>query len=173
MRTDEITAAIASRMGYVPPFFRAAEESPVLLGELWQQTLSADLDSPLPALFREQLAAYLARYCAAPYSIVCHSCALAALGTLPAEILALHEMPVPAEPEIERALDLLAAQPAPLAAFPAPGSGLAMAVLRIAVYFYLNRDRAARCRAALRRFLGDDSYNYLMAFLAYVKARHV
>jgi signal transduction histidine kinase/CheY-like chemotaxis protein len=173
MTTDEITASIASRMGDVPPFFRAAEDSPALLGQLWRQALSADLDNPLPALFKEQLAAYLARYCTAPYSIVCHSCSLAALGVPPAAIFALLEMPVPAEDEIERALDLLAAEPVPLAGFPAAGSELATAVQRIAVHFFLNRDRAARCRAALRRLLGDVDYNYLMVFLAYVKASHV
>ena len=173
MTAEQITAAITSRMGYVPPFFAVAEESPLLLDQLWQQALSSDLDSPLPALFREQLAAYLSRYCAVPYSLVCHSCALAALGAGPEEILTLLEMPVPAEDEIERALDLLAAQQAPLDDFPAPGSGLARAVLRLAVYFFLNRDRAARCRAGLRRLLGDRDYNYLMAFLAYTKASHV
>jgi two-component system cell cycle sensor histidine kinase/response regulator CckA len=173
VRTDEITAAIVSRMGYVPPFFQVAEESPLLLGQLWQQTLSADLDSPLPVPFKARLAAYLSRYSTAPYSIVCHSCALAALGTPATEILALLETPVPTEDEIERALDRLAAQPAPLAAFPASGSGVAEAVLRIAVYFFLNRDRAVRCRAALRRLLGDRDHNFLVAFLAHVKASHV
>jgi len=173
MTADQITAAIASRLGYVPPFFQAAAESPLLLDQLWRQALSSDLDSPLPALFREQLAVYVARFCTAPYSIVCHSSALAALGVEAREILTLLEMPVPTEDEIDRALDLLAAQPAPLADFPAPGSGLERAVLRLAVYFFLNRDRAARCRAGLRRGLGDGNYNSLMAFLAWVKASHV
>jgi len=173
MTTAEITAAIASRMGFVPPFFQPAEESPLLLGQLWQQTLSADLDNPLPARFKERLSAYLSRYCTVPYSLVCHSCALAALGVAPAEILTLLETPVPGEGEVERALDLLGEQAAPLAAFPDPDSVLAAAILRIAVYFFLNRDRAARCRAALRRLLGDRDYNHLIALLAHVKASHV
>jgi signal transduction histidine kinase/CheY-like chemotaxis protein len=173
MTTDEITAAIVDRLGFVPPYFKPAEEDSLLLAQLWQQMLTAELDNPLPALFKERLSAYLSRYCAVPYSIVCHSSALAALGAPPADILALLETPVPSEAEIERALALLGETAAPLPAFPDPGSLLAAAILRVAVYFYLNRDRAVRCRAALRRLLGDGDYNHLMMLLAHIKASQV
>ena len=171
--SDEITLAIEERLGFVPPFFTPASETPQLLGHLWQQMLTAHLDNPLPELFKEKLLASVGRYCTVPYHIVCHSCALAALGVPAAQVLALLERPVPSEAEIERDLAAMAEEPAPLAAFPPDGSPLSEALLRTALHFFLNRDRAARCRAALRRLLGDTGYNHLMALLAHAKTSHV
>ncbi|HYH45979.1 MAG TPA: GAF domain-containing sensor histidine kinase, partial [Thermoanaerobaculia bacterium] len=128
---------------------------------------------PLPELFKEKLLALVSRYCTAPYSLIGHSCALAALGMPAAEILALLERPAPSEAEIERDLAILAAAPAPLGELPPDGSILSEALLRAALHFFLNRDRAARCRAALRRLLGDVHYDHLMALLAHAKASHV
>ncbi len=128
---------------------------------------------PLPALFKEKLLATVSRYCTVPYSLVSHSCALAALGMPAAEILALLEKPVSSEIELERDLAVLAAEPVPIDGFPADGSPVAEALLRAALHFFLNRDRAARCRAALRRLLGDTDYDHLMTLLASAKAGHV
>lgn len=66
---EEIKAEIEERFGFFPPFFAPALESPPVLSNLWQQTLSAYVNNPLPALFKEKLFAYLSRYCAVPYCI--------------------------------------------------------------------------------------------------------
>ncbi|HVE50058.1 MAG TPA: ATP-binding protein [Casimicrobiaceae bacterium] len=58
-----------------------------MLRNLWQQTRAAYIENPLPALFKEQLAALLARHCAARYCLLCHTCSLklrspSAIGTV-------------------------------------------------------------------------------------------
>ena len=78
--SKQIKAKIEGKFGYFPPFFAPALETPEILENLWQQTLSAYVNNPLPALFKEKLFAYLSRYCAVPYCIICHSCALRPLG---------------------------------------------------------------------------------------------
>src|SRR3972149_10911782 len=74
--SEQIKAGIEERFGFFPLFFSPALETPEVLENLWQQTLSAYVNNPLPALIRKKLFARLSRYCIVPYCIVCHSCAL-------------------------------------------------------------------------------------------------
>jgi len=112
MRTSEqIKTEIQDTLGFVPSFFGPALESPQVLENLWQQTLFADVNNPLPMLFKEKLFAYLSRYCAVPYCMVCHSCTLRSLGMKAQEVLALLESPPPLETEVNKHLNLLAMQP--------------------------------------------------------------
>jgi hypothetical protein len=164
-----ILADIDRRFGFVPPFFEPAIGVPPVLENLWRQTLSAYVENPLPALFREQLFAYLARYCAVPYCIVCHSCALRPLGMTAAEVLALLESPPPEADEIGAQLAALMDARAPLAAWPEPGSPLATALRTCAIVMFLSRDEAERCQAEVRRLIGPDAYAHLTGFLAYVR----
>jgi two-component system, cell cycle sensor histidine kinase and response regulator CckA len=124
-KIKKIKAEIEERFGFFPPFFTPALETPEILENLWRQTLSAYIYSPLPVLFKERLFAYLSRYCAIPYCIICHSCALRPLGMTAAEVLALLTNPAPAtEIEIDKHIDLLAAQSSPLEEWPrAPDVG--------------------------------------------------
>jgi hypothetical protein len=46
-------------------------------------------------LKKEQLSAYLSRYCSVLYCVVCHSCALRPLGMSAREVLELIASPVP------------------------------------------------------------------------------
>ncbi len=95
MRTStQIREEIEERFGFFPPFFVPALDTPEVLENLWQQTLSAYVLNPLPALFKEQLFAYLSRYCSVPYCVVCHSCALRPLGMSAREVLELIASPV-------------------------------------------------------------------------------
>src|SRR5262245_60069532 len=120
--SEKIRSEIEERLGFFPPFFTPALETPEILEALWRQTLSAYVNNPLPILFKEKLFAYLSRYCAIPYCIICHSCALRPLGMTSAEVLASLTEPAPAtEIEISKHCDLLAAQPSPLEEWPAPG----------------------------------------------------
>ncbi len=68
-----IGAEIESRLGFIPPFFEAAFGLPRVLENLWYQTKTAYLDNPLPDLFKEKLAALLARDCQVSYCLVCHT----------------------------------------------------------------------------------------------------
>jgi len=167
----ETLAEIRERFGFVPPFFEPAIEAPAVLENLWRQTLSAYVENPLPALFKEKLFAYLSRYCAVPYCIVCHSCALRPLGMTAGDVLALLDTPLRTELEITGALTLLGAAGGPLAAWPDPGSPLEEALSSCAVFMFLHPDRAARCQSEARRLLGAR-YARLTEFLAYVKTCH-
>lgn len=171
MRTsNQIKAEIEERFGFFPPFFAPALEIAELLENLWQQTLSAYVNNPLPALFKEKLFAHLSRHCAVPYCIVCHSCALRPLGMTAGEVLTLISHPGPiGETEAEELLRVLSAEPAPLTVWPAPHSPLEDHVLRCSELIFLNSSAASRCRSELRRLLGQVNFAHLTAFLGYVR----
>jgi PAS domain S-box-containing protein len=172
--SKKIKAEIEERFGFFPPFFTPALETPEILENLWRQTLSAYVNNPLPVLFKEKLFAYLSRYCAVPYCIICHSCALRPLEMAAEEVLALLTEPAPAtEMEIGKHRDLLAAQSSPLEEWPAPGSALDESLMACAIFSFLNPRQAEDCRAQLRRSLGEEKYDYLMVFLGYVKTCHL
>src|SRR5215813_4344677 len=172
--SKKIRWEIEERLGFFPPFFTPALETPEILDTLWRQTLSAYVNNPLPVLFREKLFAYLSRYCAVPYCIICHSCALRPLGMTSAEVLASLTEPAPAtEIEISEHCDLLAAQPSPLEEWPAPGSALDESLMACSTFSFLNPMQAEDCRAQLRRSLGEEMCAYLMVFLGYVKTCHL
>src|SRR5262249_35786283 len=172
--SKKIKAEIEERFGFFPPFFTPALETTEILEKLWRQTLSAYVNNPLPVLFKERLFAYLSRYCAVPYCMICHSCALRPLGMTSAEVLVLLTEPAPAtEMEIDKHRDLLAAQPSPLEEWPAPGSALDESLMACSIFSFLNPRQAEDCRAQLRRSLGEEKCAYLMVFLGYVKACHL
>jgi len=173
MRTSEqIKTQIQDTLGCVPSFFGPALQSPQVLENLWQQTLFADVNNPLPMLFKEKLSAYLSRYCAVPYCMICHSCTLRSLGMKAQEVLALLESPPPMETEVNKHLNLLAAQPGVLEVFPEANSILEESLLACAIFIFLERNEADYCRNELSRFLGAANYQHLVIFVAYVRTCH-
>ena len=58
--SQAIRLEIEDCFGFFPPFFEPALATPTVLLSLWQQTQWAYLHNPLPALFKEKLAALLA-----------------------------------------------------------------------------------------------------------------
>src|SRR5450759_2214795 len=97
---DQLKADISQFFGFLPPIFTPSHEVSPVLQILLQQTLSAYIDNSLQPIFKEKLLAYLSRYCAVPYCIVCHSCALRSLGMTGGDVLALLETPAPTAQEI-------------------------------------------------------------------------
>ena len=169
MRTSEqIKAEITEKFGFVPPFFGPAEQTPQVLENLWQQTLSAYVNNPLSALFKEKLSAYLSRYCAVPYCMICHSCTLRPLGMMAREVLELLELPHPTETNINEHLKRLAAQPDSLE-WPESNSPLEESLLYCSIFIAIEQDSSGDCRNQLRRILGPSTYAHLVAFIAYVK----
>jgi hypothetical protein len=164
-----ILAEVQRRFGFVPPFFEPAIAAPAVLESLWQQTISAYVDNPLPGLFKERLFAYLSRYCAVPYCIVCHSCALRPLGMAAADVLTLLESPPPDETAVAGQLAALADERGPLPAWPEPGSPLDTTLETCAILMFLRPDAAEPCQAEVRRLLGGELYSHLAGFLGYVK----
>ncbi|MBD0267925.1 MAG: GAF domain-containing protein [Cyanobacteria bacterium Co-bin8] len=168
---EEITAEIAATFGFVPPFFEPAE-SPQVLENLWQQTLSAYVHNPLPALFKEKLSAYLSRFCDVPYCMVCHSCSLRPLGLKARQVLELLDAPPPIETDVEKYLAVLAAQPVPLQPWAEANSALEESLLYCAIFIGIEHAQADFCRQELRRILGAATYQHLVSFIAYTKMCH-
>jgi|GEM_PF-649198 len=171
--SEQIRAEIEEKFGFVPPFFELAEQSPQVLENLWQQTLSAYVNNPIPALFKEKLSAYLSRFCTVPYCMICHSCTLRPLGLKAREVLELLEAPLAVETDVDEHLRRLAAQPELLVFWPESNSILEESLLYCSIFIALQQDRAERCRNELRRLLGLVNYQHLVAFIAYVKTCHV
>lgn len=164
----EIKALINARLGFIPPFYEPAFDAPEVLRNLWRQTESAYLDNPLPPVFKEQLAAYISRYCAQPYCMVVHSSSLRPLGFDGLEVLQLIASPPPDPQSVEEDLDRMVAHADPLTAWPDPRSELWSALLRSAVAVHLGTDGADPARTQLRRLLGPD-YPHLAGFLSYLE----
>lgn len=171
MRTSEqIKTEIEEKFGFFPPLFGPALESPQVLENLWQQTLTADVNNPLPPLFKEKLNAYLSRFCTVPYCMVCHSCVLRSLGMTAGEVLQLLESPPPTEADLQKHFNVLTASEG-LATFPL-NSVLEEGLFYGAINVFLEGDTAQPYRTELRRLLGTTNYHHLVAYLAYVKTCH-
>ena len=173
MRTSEqIAAEIEEKFGFVPPFFSPALQNSQVLENLWQQTLSAYVNNPLPPLFKEKLSAYLSRFCAVPYCMLCHSCSLRPLGVKAWEVLEMLESSSPTVENIDEHLRILAAQPE-MTVWSESNSALIVSLFYCSVFIYLEPDRAKECHQELRRILGSLTYQHLVTFIAYVKTCHV
>ncbi len=173
-KSEQIKAEIDRLFGFFPNFFHPVLDSPEALETIWQQTLAAYVNNPLPAVFKEKLFARLSRYCSAPYCVVTHSCLMRFLGESASEISRLLEEPAPAsERDLEELLQLLAAESAPLTCWPAPNSPLQQALLRCAEMSFLNTPGVEHCRSELRRLLGPVNHTHLLRFLSYVRMAHL
>lgn len=174
MRTSrQIRTEIEEKFGFVPPFFDPAQRRPQVLESLWQQTLSAYVNNPLSPLFKEKLSAYLSRYCAVPYCMVCHSCSLHHLGMKAREVLELLESPPPTETDINKHLSILTRAPSGLTVLPKSNSALEASLLYCSIFISLEKEQAEYCRTELRRLLGLGNYQHLVTFVAYIKTCHV
>ena len=170
--SETIRAEIEERFGFFPPFFEPALASPQVLDNLWRQTISAYIENPLSALFKEKLNAMLSRFCVAPYCIIVHAAALRPLGMTAREVLALLNAPILDSQEPDLPLGVLSVPTLADAAAPAAGSALDRTLLFCATAVFLEQHNAEACRDELRRLLGPDLYVHLVAYLAYIKTCH-
>lgn len=168
---DQLKADISQFFGFLPPIFTTSHEVSPVLQMLLQQTLSAYIDNSLQPNFKEKLLAYLSRYCAVPYCIVCHSCALRSLGMSGEDVFALLETPAPTAQEIAEHINTFAAT-TPLQAWPEPGSALEKSILLSAFFLFLQPASAEDCRNELRHLLGTAYFNHLTEMLFYIKTYH-
>ncbi len=159
-----IKSEIEERFGFFPPFFEPALETPRVLENLWQQTLSAYIENPWPALFKEKLAALLARYCSVPYCLICHSCSLVPLGLKAPEVLELLEQDLPKLGALEENIRYLDRQK--LDGWPEAGSLLEEGILSSCVAIFTNQNSELAHRK-LRSILTTENYDFLIAFIAY------
>ncbi|MBC8120926.1 MAG: PAS domain S-box protein [Gemmatimonadaceae bacterium] len=168
----QICFEIESEFGFLPPFFAPALTTPRVLENLWQQTLFAYIDNPLPVRFKEQLFAHLSRYCAVPYCVICHSCALRPLSMSAQEMLALLESPTPTQEDVHEQLQELSRQDWSVD-LPESDCAFERSLLYCASFIFLEEEGIERVRSELRRLLGVENYQYLCVLLAYIKTCHM
>ena len=175
--SQEIVDEIQGRLGFVPAHLALAIDVPVILGSLWQQTRTAYLDNPLPALLKERTLAYLSRWCSVPYGISYHVCALAAAGVPADQIAALLDQPDPrAAGVLDQQLEVLETARAPLNDWPAPSalpdSIIEEALRVVAAARLLNRGSSSNDGPVIRRVLGRERYACWVALLGYFTVFH-
>ncbi len=166
-----IQEEIVKRLGYFPPFFAPALESPSLLEALWRQQLSACYDNPLPEIFKEKLASRLAWHCASPYFFMTHASRLHRLGMPAKDIRRWLERSLSKSNSLEQVYDALATAPRPLSSWP-ENNGFEENLIDCCNALFLRNAESKKCAAELKQILGASHYGYVSVFLANIKFNH-
>lgn len=182
IRPDDVFArSAADRFGVLPNFFCSAPAAPGLIERLWDFAQSAYLDNPLPSLFKERLFVHLSRFCVARYCIVRHVGFLMGHGR-PAgdatavpetvdEVIRLLSRPVPNAAGFERAIAALSSL-SQRTTIPAPDTPLESDLLDALTILFLTPVASSEAARAIRAAVGDTEFEYLAAFLAFIRAAH-
>src|SRR6476469_6839345 len=173
---------IEGRFGVLPNFFRLGPETPEITEKLWGFAEAAYLDNPLPSVFKERLFVHLSRFCAVRYCIARHVGFLVGLGR-PAgdptvrtqsvtEVVKLLQRPFPRGQDLQPHLSVCAACVAPIAEMPMADAEMEDAIFVLAAHVFLKTSDYLSCLDALTRLLGPARLQYLLLFLAFVRAAH-
>ena len=179
---QELQRRVNERFGVLPNFFRLSPETPEITEKLWGFAQAAYLDNPLPSVFKERLFVYLSRFCAARYCIARHTGFLIGLGR-PAgdkdahaatieDVVKLLRRPLPRGAELESRLLFCSNCPAPLIEMPTADTQMEDGLFSLASQVFLQTADAPECLDALERLLGTVRLQYLLLFLAFVRAAH-
>lgn len=179
---SELQRLVNERFGVLPNFFRLSPETPEVTEKLWGFAQVAYLDNPLPSLFKERLFVYLSRFCAVRYCIARHAGFLIGLGR-PAgdkaaraesvvDVVKLLLRPVPRGSELKAHLSLCSTYPTPLTDIPTADTLMEEGLLALASHVFLQTADAPACLDGLERLLGAVRLQYLLLFLAFVRAAH-
>lgn len=179
---SDIANDVEERFGVLPNFFRLAPETPEITEKLWGFAQAAYLDNPLPSVFKERLFVHLSRFCAVHYCIARHVGFLVGLGhpagdrTAPAQsvtdVVKLLQRRFPRGQQLESPLSLCAASPAPIAEMPLAGTQMEDAIFVLAGHVFLKTSDYLLALDALSRLFGPARLQYLLLFLAFVRAGH-
>ncbi|MDB5481946.1 MAG: Histidine kinase [Caulobacteraceae bacterium] len=172
---------VAGRCGVLPNFFCSAEAAPGLIERLWDFAKSAYLDNPLPSLFKERLFVHLSRFCVARYCIVRHVGFLVGHGR-PAgdasvepetvdKVIALLRRPIPVSETLEAALGRLSARTV-MEPMPAPGTEFENDLFDALTVLFLEPLGHSPVREAVRTAVGETNLEFLLAFMAFIRAAH-
>ena len=174
-------ANVADRFGVLPNFFCSASAAPGLIERLWGFAQSAYLDSPLPSLFKERLFVHLSQFCPVRYCIVRHVGFLIGAGRpagdatataeTVAEVLSLLQRPVPDSAAFDRAVSRLLDHPVP-EEIPAPATPFEYELFDVLTILFLAPLASGRAREAMRAAVGETNFEYLIAYLAFIRAAH-
>ena len=179
---SELEKRVEERFGVLPNFFRLAPETPEITEKLWGFAQAAYLDNPLPSVFKERLFVHLSRFCAVRYCIARHVGFLVGLGRPAgdptvrtqsvADVVKLLRRPFPRGQELQSRLSLCAACPAPIVEMPMADTQMEDAIFVLAAHVFLKTSDYLLCLDALARLLGPVRLQYLLLFLAFVRAAH-
>jgi PAS domain S-box-containing protein len=178
----ELQRCVSDRFGVLPNFFRLSPETPEITEKLWGFAQAAYLDNPLPSILKERLFVFLSRFCAVRYCIARHTGFLVGFGR-PAgdkgarpesveDVVKLLRRPFPRGPELQSRLSLCSKCPAPLVEMPAADTEMEDGLFSLAGHVFLQTADAQACLDALERLLGTIRLQYLLLFLAFVRAAH-
>jgi len=178
----ELQRDVRERFGVLPNFFRLSPETPEITEKLWGFAQAAYLDNPLPSVFKERLFVYLSRFCAVRYCIARHTGFLIGLGRPAGDknahaesveaVVKLLRRPLPRGPELESRQSVCSNNPAPIIEMPTSDTQLEDALFALASHVFLQTAEAPECLDALERLLGAIRLQYLLLFLAFVRAAH-
>ena len=179
---SELQRRVAERFGILPNFFRLSPETPEITEKLWGFAQAAYLDNLLPSVFKERLFVHLSRFCAVRYCVARHAGFLIGLGrpagdkdahaTSVVDAVKLLLRPLPRGPELNARLSFCSKCPAPLTDMPAADTLLEDGLFALASHVFLQTADAPVCLDALERLLGTVRLQYLLLFLAFVRAAH-
>jgi len=180
--TQELQRRVNERFGVLPNFFRLSPETPEITEKLWGFAQAAYLDNPLPSVFKERLFVHLSRFCAVRYCIARHTGFLIGLGR-PAgdkdaqaesavDVVKLLRRPLARGPELQSRLSFCSKCPAPLIEMPTADTQMEAGLFSLASHVFLQTADAPECLDALERLLGTVRLQYLLLFLAFVRAAH-
>jgi PAS domain S-box-containing protein len=179
---SEVANSVERRFGVLPNFFRLAPETPEITDKLWAFAQAAYLDNPLPSVFKERLFVHLSRFCAVRYCIARHVGFLMGFGhpagdpnvrpQSVADVIKLLRRPFPRGQELQSRLSLCEACPAPIAEMPLPDSQMEDAIFVLTGHVFLKTSDYLVCLEALTRLFGSVRLQYLLLFLAFVRAAH-
>ena len=179
---SSLAERVEDRFGVLPHFFRLSPETPQITEKLWGFAEAAYLDNPLPSVFKERLFVYLSRFCAVRYCIGRHVGFLIGLGRPSGDpnarmhsvedVVKLLRRPVPRGPELEAHLRFCSNCAAPLTEMPMHDTQMEEGLFALATHVFLQTVDALVCLAALERLLGSVQFQYLLLFLAFVRAAH-
>jgi PAS domain S-box-containing protein len=173
---------VEERFGVLPNFFCLAPEAPEITAKLWGFAEAAYLDNPLPSLFKERLFVHLSRFCAVRYCVARHVGFLVGLGH-PAgdatartqsvtDVVKLLRRPFPRGQELQSLLSLCASSPAPIVEMPMADTQMEDAIFVLAGHIFLKTSDYLLCLDAATRLFGPVRLQYLLLFLAFVRAAH-
>jgi hypothetical protein len=181
--TTEPTATqrrVADRFGVLPNFFKLAPDAPPMAGALFEFAKFAYLDSPLPSLFKERLFVHLSRFCEVRYCLVRHFCFLIGRGRpsgdanvapMTADVaIALLKRSFTPQRQTDRLVEYLRGVRA--AEDIEPDSELETALFAVCTAIFLNPAKARPYLQVLRRALGGERYEYLLAFIGFIRMAH-
>ncbi|HUD67275.1 MAG TPA: PAS domain S-box protein [Candidatus Sulfotelmatobacter sp.] len=179
---SDLENRVEERFGVLPNFFRLAAETPEITEKLWGFAQAAYLDNPLPSVFKERLFVHLSRFCAVRYCIARHVGFLVGLGRPAgdptvrtqsvADVVKLLRRPFPHGEELQSRLSFCATYPAPIVEMPMADDRMEDAIFVLAAHVFLKTSDYLLCLDALARLLGPVRLQYLLLFLAFVRAAH-